>query len=575
MVFCQNNNLQRAKLFLEKKDYKSAETIFSKIDSSKVLESEKGLFYEVKATLENENNSIAIAFKDYILAKKYYLKYHKTTDAIDLNIKLAYLVAAVKNSPNNGTAFLNDYLHYAQSKHDTTRLAKGYCMLGSLTIGVATKEKECLAYFHKAMRFNEIAKDPKTASAINNNIAVLFNEILKKPDSAIFYLNKDLVNLKKTNNPLDLYYNYANQADAYSKLGQTQKAIDLMLVADKLEFSFSEKSYKGQIYAVLSVYYEAIKDHQKALDYFKKKYKIEEEINATKQNIAINDIQTKYKTKDLALKNLTLETKNKENRLLLYFILGCFIISLLITYFVYQNRTKRIKIANQVKQIEIQKLEKSLKDQELNEIDALLEGQEKEREKIAKDLHDNLGSLMATLKLNVEHLKFKNKATNPDDTKLFEKTEELITEAYLEIRNIAHTKNAGVIANQGLVPAIQNIVKNINFSDKIAVSFIPFGMNKRIDNALEVSIFRMIQELLTNIIKHAKATKATLQLTQHTDSINILVEDNGKGFDLDAVTNQNGMGLTQIERKVEALGGTFTIDSFPEKGTTLILDIPL
>jgi len=261
--------------------------------------------------------------------------------------------------------------------------------------------------------------------------------------------------------------------------------------------------------------------------------------------------------------------------LLLYFILGCFIISLLITYFVYQNRTKRIKIANQVKQIEIQKLEKSLKDQELNEIDALLEGQEKEREKIAKDLHDNLGSLMATLKLNVEHLKFKNKATNPDDTKLFEKTEELITEAYLEIRNIAHTKNAGVIANQGLVPAIQNIVKNINFSDKIAVSFIPFGMNKRIDNALEVSIFRMIQELLTNIIKHAKATKATIQLTQHTDSINILVEDNGKGFDLDAVTNQNGMGLTQIERKVEALGGTFTIDSFPEKGTTLILDIPL
>jgi len=69
MVFCQNSNLQRAKLFLEKKDYKSAETIFSKIDSSKVLESEKGLFYEVKATLENENNSIAIAFKDYILAK--------------------------------------------------------------------------------------------------------------------------------------------------------------------------------------------------------------------------------------------------------------------------------------------------------------------------------------------------------------------------------------------------------------------------------------------------------------------------------------------------------------------------
>ena len=120
---------------------------------------------------------------------------------------------------------------------------------------------------------------------------------------------------------------------------------------------------------------------------------------------------------------------------------------------------KKKKIAEQEKQIEAQKLANVLKEHELKEIDKLIEGQEKERIKIANDLHDNLGSLMATLKLNFQNLKRNSHTTQEEEDQLFDKTDALLDEAYQKIRGIAHSKNAGVIANEGLLTAIMNMAK--------------------------------------------------------------------------------------------------------------------
>ena len=174
-----------------------------------------------------------------------------------------------------------------------------------------------------------------------------------------------------------------------------------------------------------------------------------------------------------------------------------------------------------------------------------------------------------------KNLKRNNQTTPEEDAVLFDKTDALLDEAYQKIRGLAHTKNAGVIANEGLLPAILNMAKKATVPGRLKIEVVPFGLDERIDPTIEVNIFRMIQEILTNAIKHAEANEITIHLTQHHDILNIIVEDNGKGFVPKKIDTKEGMGLPNIEKKIEHMGGTFTIDSSLGKGTSILIDIPL
>ena len=133
-----------------------------------------------------------------------------------------------------------------------------------------------------------------------------------------------------------------------------------------------------------------------------------------------------------------------------------------------------------------------------------------------------------------------------------------------------------MIAKQGLLKAIKNMADNISASNKISINVIDHGLEDRLENSLELTIFRIIQELVTNIIKHAEATETMIHLTNHKDALNIMVEDNGKGFNPSQITTKNkGMGINSIDKRIEHLEGTMTIESEMNKGTTIIIDIPL
>ena len=259
----------------------------------------------------------------------------------------------------------------------------------------------------------------------------------------------------------------------------------------------------------------------------------------------------------------------------MYSVIVLLLAILVIAFLMIKNSRRREKISRQEKQIEQQKLEKALKDYELNSIDMMLEGQEKERQRIANDLHDNLGSMLATLKLNFENLKLRKDELRDEENKLYERTDLLIEEAYQKVRRIAHAKNAGVFATEGLIPAVTKLAEKISIPGKLEIQVIAFGFNERLENTLEITIFRTIQELATNIIKHSQATEATIHLNDHENNINIMIEDNGVGFDTKKISAADGMGLANIKKKIAHLGGTFDVDTTPGKGTTIIIDIPV
>ena len=168
---------------------------------------------------------------------------------------------------------------------------------------------------------------------------------------------------------------------------------------------------------------------------------------------------------------------------------------------------------------------------------------------------------MATIKLHFDNAQISKKDPG------LQSAQKLLEEAYKKVRGMAHSKNSGVMSDQGLLPAIQKMAEVISRTNTLQVTVEDFGMGDRLENSLELNIFRMVQELVANAIKHSGASKIGIQLTQHEELLNIIVEDNGKGFDRASLPkNQTGMGLTTVEKRVEHLEGNFTIDSVPGKG---------
>jgi signal transduction histidine kinase len=221
------------------------------------------------------------------------------------------------------------------------------------------------------------------------------------------------------------------------------------------------------------------------------------------------------------------------------------------------------------------RLDKMLKDQELFGLNAMVEGQEKERQRIANDLHDNLGGLLAAAMLHFKSLKSAKERSDQERDILLKRTDDLIEEAYQMVRTMAPAKNAGVNAQDGLLPALETFAAKVSVLDKLVINVKEHGMVERLENSLEITIFRIIQELITNVIKHARATEATIHLTQYDDKINLMIEDNGIGFDSAVIKPGGTMGLYSIQKRVENLDGTVTIDSVAGNGTAVIIDIPL
>jgi signal transduction histidine kinase len=296
----------------------------------------------------------------------------------------------------------------------------------------------------------------------------------------------------------------------------------------------------------------------------------------------IQDFQLDFRrnTFEINRLNVELETQEKENVNLKLRETGVWLITALLatgliavaSYFAYSHQRAMNRIQARDNEANIENM---MKEQELAGINSMLEGQEKERQALANELHDNLGSVLTTLKFHFHTFRENASTVGQSSAPLLEHSDKLLDEAYQKVRTLAHLRNAGVDPNEGLLPAIKNFTSKVSRLNSLTIEVHDHGMVKRLDNSLEITLFRITQELISNVIKHAKASTATIHLTQHEQSLNILVEDNGTGFDTAMIKPSTGMGLYSIQKRVENLGGIVTIESMAKSGTTVIIDIPI
>lgn len=386
--------------------------------------------------------------------------------------------------------------------------------------------------------------------------------------NAILYFDRADSLLKKTKILRKLNgTNLWQMADAMRLRGDYEQARKYLKLSKETANNLRDDFYDDRLNAWIL---EREKKYDSAFYFLKKSIFTEYQMGAKNNTLESSIMAIQNRTDKLKLDNLKLALSDKKSLTRSIVSISILVLVIVISVFLLNNTTKKRKLAEQTALLEQQKTETLLKDQELLSIDAMIAGQEKERQRVANELHDDLGSKMATIKLHVENIK-----TNQEDPS-FKHATKLLEEAYQKIRGISHVKNSGVIAKQGLLPALQRMARTISETNKIQLTVHDFGLENRMENSLELSIFRIVQELVTNIIKHAEATKGTIQLTQHEESLNIMIEDNGKGFDPTTIQQAaSGIGLRNIEKRIEHLGGNFTIDSALGNGTSIIIDIPI
>lgn len=523
-------------------------------------------YYQKAMAFHNENKHFK-AYENYTKALTLYKKVGAFDSIAKCNLELFGLLTSQNDLDISAKPFLDDYYQFALQKKDSFKILTSYFRYAQFYFSV--NPKLASNYYHKAINYTHKKRTKAIAYA---NLALLYT--VNQPDSARFYFKKNL-ELIDPNNKNGLFGSYLNYANFFIKQNDCKNAIVQLKKAEAIELTSYKLKYHKILYKNFAECYKKLGDYKNAF-YYHEKYQIyNDSLNFTAQNIAISDLDIKYQTAEKERKILEVETENKKQKSILIATLLFLFLSGIIGALAFKNSNRKRKLANQEKEIEKQKNLTLLKEQELATINAMIDGQEKERKRIAEDLHDNIGSVLATLKLHFENLKLNRKKKEFDQKKLYKQTENLIDETYKKVRSIAHAKNAGVIANQGLLTAVQLMAEKISAADKIHIEVVHFGLENRLENSLEINLFRIIQELITNIIKHAEAKNATINIALYDQNINLIVEDDGKGFEYQKTTLETGMGLNSIKTRVTHLEGNLEIDSTPTKGTTIIINVPI
>jgi len=205
---------------------------------------------------------------------------------------------------------------------------------------------------------------------------------------------------------------------------------------------------------------------------------------------------------------------------------------------------------------------------------AILAAEEKERKRIASDLHDGIGQMMSAVKMNLSSLAYKLTSLTPQEAALLEKTMALTDESCKEVRTVSHNMMPNALLKSGLSSAIKTFVDKIDHK-KLKVNLHSEGLDNRLPDTVEIVLYRVIQETVNNVIKHAKANQLDIAIIKDVDGLSCTIEDNGIGFNFNDKNLTEGIGLKNIQARITYLQGTVEWDAVPNKGTLVSIHIPM
>jgi len=262
------------------------------------------------------------------------------------------------------------------------------------------------------------------------------------------------------------------------------------------------------------------------------------------------------------LQELTLKERRNTVILLVTAMLAIIITSLL----AYRNYRQKQKLQQQrINELETEK--------QLAATEAVLKGEEQERTRLAKDLHDGLGGMLSGIKYSLNIMKG-NLIMTPDNAQAFERSMDMLDSSIKEMRRVAHNMMPEALVKFGLDTALKDFCNDINQSSALKVNYQSIGLeDAELDQTTAITIYRIIQELLNNVMKHATAKNVIVQVSKTDNVLSVEVEDDGKGFETTILHQSKGIGWTNIQSRIEFLKGKLDVQSGPGKGTSVHIEL--
>ncbi|MEP6949751.1 MAG: ATP-binding protein [Ginsengibacter sp.] len=493
------------------------------------------------------------------------------------------------------------------TKKATTQLAAAYSGIGSVYLYLAQYDKG-IDYKLKAIDLFESLKNNDHELAMTYMQAAYGYCFSGKMTQTKSYLEKGRTifdTLKEDNEAYMQYYEISGQY--YGKTGQQKKAIEeqklALAYAQKIsnisyistekymlaQNYFSDKQYanaknefldclqlagqlndnriKLKVFSFLSECEENLGNTASALQYMKMQFKIGDSLKIQEAKVEINKLENKYQAAKKEKQIIFLENeKQKQNGVITALVSGFIVLIIIVLLVFINNKQKQVIQTKKIKELEQEK--------QLVAINTILQAQETERSRMAKDLHDGLGGMLSGIKLNLSAMKG-NMIIGENDAQLFARSISQLDSAIAEMRRVAHNMMPEALLKFGLSEAIQDFCDSINESNTVKMRYTTLGPQGGLEKSTEVILYRIIQELTNNAIKHAMAKNIFIQLIIHEKGITLTVEDDGKGFDTAQLSNIKGAGLKNVQSRVDYLKGILEIDSKTGEGSSFNIEIPV
>jgi signal transduction histidine kinase len=483
------------------------------------------------------------------------------------NLNLGTLYNNLK-SYDNAISYQNKALDLALGAKDTPMILNTY---SALSLSYENKEDKQRAYdmARKAMQYLTATSNKFAACRTYDHYAFACVG-LRKYDDAIAASEKAISIAKEVNDVNHFGSATVTLAKAYAGKGDHQKAITILneLSRNSIE---AHNLVREDSYETLADAYFKTGDYKNSADVYSRLLPLKDSSfkSETNEMIAEQEVsyQTAQKEKLLAENKLQLAEKNlqlQKNRYYMYYTLAALVVALLIVALLFiRARHKKRMHQQELKSIHQQK--------ELQLLQALMQGEEKERSRIAKDLHDGVAGMLAAVKMHFSSMPESNDVVHSEG---YRQGMQLLNEATQEIRKTSHNLMPEVLLQHGLDEALRRYCNNVNNSKVLQIQYDSWGQIDRFTGSFELSVYRIVQELVNNIIKHSRASQAIVQLSQHEDLLSISIEDNGIGFS-NSETGKQGMGLHSLQSRIKAMNGKLEVESSQQSGVSAYLEFEI
>jgi len=440
-------------------------------------------------------------------------------------------------------------------------------------------EKE-LQYINRAIELNEELKD--SILMVEFMLRKINSyETLNELDSAVL-LALDAVRLSSEINDNESMSKSLFRLGNLNKIRtEYDKAIKYLRNSEDYASSNPFNEHRNNIYLELSECYERVDAYEEAYLYSRKYAALNDSILNNNRIESQYNLTNKYRALEkqkniskLEIEQEFAEERNTQQRNAMYILTAGLIMLLALLYYIinfYRQRINAEEIINvqqqEISQQQIRELEDNIK---ISSMQSMLEGQENERERISKDLHDSLGGLLSTIKLQFDSVK--SKMSKVGSLREYKSANKMLDTAVDEVRSISQNLQPGSLMKLGLIPALKDLFNRFDEEIYPEIDFQYYNIPENIPNMTSLSIYRVIQELLHNTIKHAKAKEILIQINTEDEELVIQFEDDGLGYDIDNL-KRKGMGLENIKSRINYLKGQLSVHSKEGEGTSTLIHV--